>query len=66
MPKIKTRKALIKRIKITKKGKVKKAKAFKGHLLTRKSRKRKRHLKQKNTVPSVEAKKFRKMAPYSR
>ncbi len=50
MPKLKTRKAARKRIKITKRGKVKASKAFRGHLLTHKGRKRKRHLKLKSVL----------------
>ena len=61
MPKLKTRKAVSKRVKITKKGKVKITKAFRGHLLTGKSRKRKRHLKQKGVLNKTESAKIRAM-----
>ena len=61
MPKLKTRKAVSKRVKVTKKGKVKITKAFRGHLLTGKSRKRKRHLKQKGVLNKTEAAKIRAM-----
>jgi len=61
MAKLKRRKAVAKRVKVTKTGKVKKAKAFKGHLLTSKTRKRKRQLKQKNTMTKTEAAKVRVM-----
>ncbi|NQT95534.1 MAG: 50S ribosomal protein L35 [Candidatus Omnitrophica bacterium] len=61
MAKLKRRKAVTKRVKVTKKGKVKTAKAFKGHLLTSKNRKRKRHLKQKNTLTKTAAAKIRTM-----
>lgn len=64
MPKLKTRKAVIKRIKLTKKGKVKRSKAFRGHLLTTKSRKRKRHLKQKNSLSKIDSAKLKAMVPY--
>lgn len=64
MPKLKTRKAVIKRIKITKKGKVKRSKAFRGHLLTSKNRKRKRHLKQKGSLSHVDSAKLKAMVPY--
>lgn len=45
MPKQKTRKSVAKRVKITGTGKVKRTAAGRGHLLTGKSRKRKRQLR---------------------
>jgi large subunit ribosomal protein L35 len=45
MPKQKTRKAVAKRFKLTASGKVKRASAGRGHLLSGKSRKRKRKLR---------------------
>ena len=45
MPKQKTRKGVVKRMKLTKSGKVKRRKAFTSHLMVRRSRKRKRHLR---------------------
>ncbi len=61
MPKRKTRKAIKKRITITKKGKAKAKKAFSGHLLTHKNRKRKRGLKQRAVLTKTESAKLRKM-----
>ena len=62
----KTRKAVAKRFKITKKGKVKSAQAGKGHLLTGKRRKRKRALSKWVTLKSnKEAKKIRSLMPYN-
>jgi large subunit ribosomal protein L35 len=61
MPKLKTRKSVKKRIKVTKRGKVKVKKSFSGHLLTSKNRKRKRHLKQKRVLTKNEAAKLRTM-----
>lgn len=46
MPKLKTHSGLSKRIKFTKNGKVKRAHAFKSHILNKKSTKRKRGLRQ--------------------
>ena len=46
MPKMKSHKGARKRFKITGSGKVKRMKAFKSHILTKKSSKRKRHLRQ--------------------
>ena len=45
MPKIKTHRGAAKRFKITKKGKVKLTQAFRRHILTKKSTKRKRGLR---------------------
>ncbi|HEY3134295.1 MAG TPA: 50S ribosomal protein L35 [Gemmatimonadaceae bacterium] len=45
MPKMKSHKGARKRFKITGSGKVKRFKAFKSHILTKKSSKRKRHLR---------------------
>lgn len=45
MPKIKTKRAAAKRFKITKSGKIKRGKANKRHILTKKSRSRKNRLK---------------------
>ncbi len=57
MPKLKTRKGVKKRFKITKNGKVLRRKAGKRHILTKKSRKRKRALRR---TAVVENKKFSK------
>ena len=46
MPKMKTHKGATKRFKTTGTGKVKRFKAFKSHILTKKSSKRKRRLRQ--------------------
>lgn len=45
MPKTKTNRAMAKRIKRTKSGKYLREKAFRSHILTSKTRKRKRHLR---------------------
>ena len=45
MSKQKTKKAVVKRMKLTKRGTVKRHKAFTSHLLVRRSTKRKRHLR---------------------
>ena len=50
MPKMKTHKGAKKRFKITGSGKVKRMRAFKSHILTKKSSKRKRHLRQGTTI----------------
>lgn len=45
MTKQKTKKGVVKRMKLTKSGKVKRRKSFTSHLLVRRSTKRKRHLR---------------------
>jgi large subunit ribosomal protein L35 len=50
MPKMKSHKGARKRFKITGTGKVKRMRAFKSHILTKKSPKRKRNLRQSTTM----------------
>jgi large subunit ribosomal protein L35 len=50
MPKMKSHKGARKRFKITGSGKVKRMKAFKSHILTQKSSKRKRRLRRGTTI----------------
>jgi large subunit ribosomal protein L35 len=50
MPKMKSHKGARKRFKITGSGKVKRMRAFKSHILTKKSSKRKRHLRRSTTI----------------
>lgn len=64
MPKLKTKRSLKKRFKFTKKGKIKRSKAFKSHLLTKKSRKRKRALKRAGIVSREDAKVLKRLMPY--
>ena len=65
MPKLKTKKALAKRIKITKRGKAIRAKAGKSHLLSSKARKRKRMLRKKGEVAASDMKMVKKALPYA-
>jgi large subunit ribosomal protein L35 len=64
MPKIKTKKAVKKRFRFTKKGKIKRSRAFKSHILTKKSRKRKRALRRGGIVSSSEARTIKRLMPY--
>ena len=63
MPKLKTHKGASKRFKKTGTGKFKRGHAFKGHILTSKSRKRKRGLKGTTLVSKADQAKLRKMLP---
>lgn len=65
MPKLKTRKSVAKRVKITKKKKALRSKAGRRHLLSCKSKKRKRHLKRKTTVSDGDMKALKRALPYS-
>ena len=60
MPKQKTRKGLAKRIRVTRTGKVVRSKAGRRHLLSGKSRKRKRHLRAKVTMGRADAARTKK------
>ena len=50
MPKMKTHKGAAKRFKVTGSGKVKRYKAFKSHILTKKTSKRKRNLRRSGLI----------------
>jgi large subunit ribosomal protein L35 len=65
MPKLKTHKGAAKRFKKTGSGKFSRAKAFKQHILTSKSRSRKRSLKGTAMVSSADQAKVRLMLPNS-
>ncbi|HNS14271.1 MAG TPA: 50S ribosomal protein L35 [Syntrophorhabdaceae bacterium] len=65
MPKIKTHRGLAKRVKITAKGKVKRAKAFHSHLLSSKTPKMKRRLSKSDTVHPTDLKRIKTLLPYS-
>jgi large subunit ribosomal protein L35 len=54
MPKQKTRKGLAKRVRVTRRGKVVRNKAGRRHLLSGKSRKRKRQLRRKTTLTGAD------------
>jgi len=64
MPKLKTRKAVAKRFKRTKKGKIKRSRAFRGHIRTKKSSKRKRFLRGRDLVSPADHKKLKRQMPY--
>jgi len=65
MPKMKTHKSSAKRYKVSSSGKIIRSKAFKSHILTKKSAKRKRNLRKDTTISSVEVKKVKVLLPYS-
>ena len=61
MSKLKTHKGAAKRFKLTATGKVKRHKAYKSHILTKKTRKRKRKLRKGGLVSIPETKRIRSM-----
>lgn len=64
MPKMKTHRGAAKRFSLTKSGRVKRAKAYKSHILTKKSSKRKRNLRKGGYIAAQEEKNIRKLIPY--
>ena len=64
MPKVKTKRAAAKRFKVTGTGKLKRMKAYKSHILTKKSAKRKRNLRKAALVDSTNEKNMKKILPY--
>jgi large subunit ribosomal protein L35 len=64
MPKMKTNRGAAKRFKVTGSGKVMRRKAFASHILTKKSTKRKRGLRQADEVDATNLKTVKKMLPY--
>ena len=64
MPKMKTHRGAAKRFKKTGTGKVKRSKAYAGHLLSSKSPKRKRNLRKSGLVSQAEQKNISKLIPY--
>ncbi|TES86403.1 MAG: 50S ribosomal protein L35 [Candidatus Aminicenantes bacterium] len=64
MPKLKTHRGAKKRFKVTGKKKIVHSKAYKSHLLTKKSAKRKRKLGKKDLIKSPDRNKIKKMLPY--
>ena len=65
MLKLKTKKAVAKRVKVIKKKKALRNKAGRRHLLSGKIRKRKRNLKRKALVSQAEMKFLKRALPYS-
>jgi large subunit ribosomal protein L35 len=64
MPKMKTKKAVAKRFKITATGKFRAPKANKQHILGKKSPKRKMKLRIKSVVDKTNQSRVKKMLPY--
>lgn len=65
MPKMKTNRAAAKRLKRTAKGKLRRMKANKSHILTKKTTKRKRSLRRATLVSKADEKRMKRLLPGS-
>jgi large subunit ribosomal protein L35 len=65
MPKMKTKSSAKKRFKVTGSGKIKRKHAYKSHILTKKSTKRKRHLRGTTSVHASDKRAVKLMLPYA-
>ncbi len=65
MPKMKTKSSAKKRFKISASGRIKRAQAFKRHILTKKTTKTKRQLRGTTSVHAFDAAGIRAMMPYA-
>lgn len=64
MPKIKTKRAAAKRFKLTGTGKLKRNKAYKRHILTKKTAKRKRNLRKAAMTDATNVNNMKQILPY--
>ena len=64
MPKLKTNRAAAKHYKKTATGQLKRNKAYKSHILTKKSTKRKRNLRHATITDATNVKNMKKVLPY--
>lgn len=64
MPKMKTHRGAAKRFKLTATGKIKRNHAFKSHILTKKTAKRKRNLRRGAIMHAADAQRLIKLIPY--
>ena len=64
MPKQKTHRGAAKRFRVTGSGRVKRAKAYKSHILNKKTTKRKRNLRKGTYICAAEQRNIRELIPY--
>lgn len=64
MPKLKTHRGAAKRFTTTGTGKIRRSKAFKQHILTSKTAKRRRELRGTTTVDNADVSRVKRMIPY--
>ena len=65
MPKMKTNRGAAKRFKVTGKGKVVYSKSYANHILTKKSRKRKRSLRKSGVIDKNDSAMVKRLIPYA-
>lgn len=65
MPKMKTNRGTAKRVRRTGKGKLRRMRAYKSHILTKKSTKRKRRLRSATLASRADEKRLRRLLPNS-
>ena len=63
MPKMKTNRGAAKRVRRTGSGKLRRMRAYKSHILTKKSRKRKRRLRSATLVSKADERRLRRLLP---
>ncbi len=61
MPKQKSKRALRKRVRLTGRGRLRRYRAYKSHILTKKSPKRKRHLRQHTLVSHADERRLKRL-----
>ena len=64
MPKIKTHRGAAKRFKVTGSGKVQRKRAYLRHILSTKTRKQKRRLRQSALIAATDVKAIKRLIPY--
>ncbi len=64
MPKMKTHRGAAKRLKKTGTGKLKRLRAYKSHILTKKTQKRKRRLRKSTLISKGDKQRLEKLLPY--
>lgn len=64
MPKMKTHRGAAKRFSLTKSGKVKRSRAYRRHILTKKTTKRTRNLRKTAYATDADEKNIKKLIPY--
>jgi large subunit ribosomal protein L35 len=66
MPKMKTVSGAKKRFKLTARGKIRRSKAYRSHILTKKTRKQKRRLRKSGLVDKTNHKSIASLLPYAK
>ncbi len=64
MPKLKTRRSVAKRLRLTGSGRIRRAHAYRSHLRSGKSRKRKRKLRRPDLISIVDEDRLKHLIPY--